>query len=381
MRRFLLILVLWQTMICVHADNDDDTEGVNTTESMNAMEDANIQGSDDDISSLRKTVRGFDRLDERYIEPQHYVFTVMVQSTYIYDYYTLRSGGSSGQQISLSPDASIKIGPYFGWKWIFGGYSFTLGHSSFSKTKTQIDFSIYSSQIGVDLFYRRTGNDYKLRNAKLGDGIDTSPLEKIPFNGIKAGITGFNVYYIFNHGRFSYPAAFAQSTCQKISCGSWMAGFGYTRNSLKFDYEELQKIADEKLAPQVVKIDSSLMFKSAQYYDVNLSGGYAYNWVFAPKWLFCASGQLALAYKQSDGQTAGSESKRHFSFTKINPNFVGRFALVYNNMRWYAGASAIIRSNYYFDTRFSTNNTFGSMNLYVGYNFGLKKKYRKRNNE
>jgi hypothetical protein len=156
-----------------------------------------------------------------------------------------------------------------------------------------------------------------------------------------------------------------------------MTGFGFTKNSLEFDHEELEKVANEKLAPQVVKIDSSLMFNSAQYYDVNLSGGYAYNWVFAPKWLLGASGQLALAYKQSEGQTAGSEEKRHFSFSKINPNFIGRFAIVYNNMRWYAGASAIVHSNYYFDTRFSTNNTFGSMNLYVGYNFGLKKKYRK----
>lgn len=370
MKRVLLILTLWQVALGIYADNEETLEDVNSIENASTLE------TGDGIGQIRKTVRGFDRLDERYIEPQHYVFTVMLQSTYTYDYYTLRSSSSDDQQISLSPDASLKVGPYFGWKWVFAGYTFTLGHSSFSKTKTELDFSIYSSQIGADLFYRRTGSDYKLRNAKLGEGIDTSPLERIPFDGIKAGVTGFNVYYIFNHGRFSYPAAFSQSTVQKISCGSWLAGFGYTKNSLEFDYEKLQKIADEKLAPQVVRIDSSLMFKSAEYYDISLSGGYAYNWVFAPKWLFCASGQLALAYKQSSGKTVETEQDHHFSFTKINPNFIGRFAIVYNNMRWYAGASAIVRSNHYFNTRFSTNNTFGSMNLYVGYNFGLKKKYR-----
>ena len=56
---------------------------------------------------------------------------------------------------------------------------------------------------------------------------------------------------------------------------------------------------------------------------------------------------------------------------------IGRFGLVYNNMRWYAGASVIVRMNNYHKSRFSTNNIFGSMNMYVGYNFGLKKRYRR----
>ena len=57
---------------------------------------------------------------------------------------------------------------------------------------------------------------------------------------------------------------------------------------------------------------------------------------------------------------------------------IGRFGIVYNNMRWYAGASVIVHTNNYHKPRFRTNNTFGSMNLYVGYNFGLKKRYRQK---
>lgn len=330
-----------------------------------------------EISEVRRIIRGFDRLDTAYIEPQHYLFTVMLQATYTYDFYTLRSADNK-QSISFAPDGSFKLGPYFGWKWFFGGYTFKLGHNNFNSIKTEIDLSIYSSQIGIDLFYRHTGSDYKLRNVSIGSLLKERMVENVPFDGIKAGITGFNIYYIFNHGRFSYPAAFAQSTCQKISCGSWLAGIGFTQNSLDFDYERLQELIDEHLPNEEVKLDSGLMFKSANHYDASISGGYAYNWVFAPKWLFCASGQLALAYKQSTGETGGDPDKRHFSLTKFNPNLIGRFGLVYNNMRWYAGFSAIIRSNFYLESRFSTNNTFGSMNIYVGYNFGLKKKYRKK---
>ena len=330
-------------------------------------------------NTLKKIWRGFNEIDEHYIEPQHYLYTVMLQGTYTYDYYTLRCNEKQVQSISFAPDGSLKIGPYLGWRWIFAGYTFTIGNSSYDKTKTEWDISLYSSQIGVDLFYRRTGSDYKLRNAHLGSGINTKAIDHMPFDGIKAGITGLNLYYIFNHKRFSYPAAFAQSTCQKVSCGSWMAGIGYTKNTLSFDYNKLQQLINDRLSPQTVMLDSGLMFKSAQYFDISISAGYAYNFVLAKNLLFCASGQLAMAYKESSGSTQGTEASgdHHFSFNKINPNVVGRFGLVYNNMRWYAGFSAIVRSNYYLNSRFSTNNTFGNMNMYVGYNFGLKKRYKK----
>ena len=370
-RLSLTIITLWLTIITTTQANESILTDTLATEIQTTQETAPRKPR-----LIRRIIRGFDRLDNRYIEPQHYVFTAMLQATYTYDRYRLSSTGASGQSITFAPDATTKIGPYLGWKWIFLGYTFSLGHSSFKKNKTEIDLSIYSSQIGVDLFYRRTGNDYKLRNVSFGEGIDTHRLDDISFDGVKAGITGISAYYIFNHGRFSYPAAFAQSTCQKISCGSWMAGIGYTKNSLELDYRQLQDIASQRLAPQEVKLDSGLMFNELRYHDFNISGGYAYNWVFSKNWLFCASGQVAIGYKMSSGEEA--DRKHVFHIENISPNLVGRFALVYNNATWYAGLSAIVHSNTYRQTRFSTNNTFGSMNMYVGYNFGLKKRYRKK---
>lgn len=331
-------------------------------------------------SQIRETVRGFDRLDTSFIEPQHYVFTVMLQATHTYDIYTLSSKGHDAQSMTFAPDMRLKLGPYIGWKWFFAGYTFELGNINLNKIKQQLDLSIYSSQIGIDLFYRRTGNDYKLRNANIGEDVNTEPLEGQPFSGVKAGITGFNAYYIFNHGRFSYPAAFSQSTIQKVSCGSWMAGLGYTKNSLELDHEQLQRLIDKSMGTHTVRLDSGLMFSNVEYNDFSLSVGYAYNWVFARNWLFAASAQAALAYKSSTGDVVGDNDKG-FDFHNVNLNAIGRFGLVYNNMKWYAGASVILHSNNYRKARFRTNNTFGSLNMYVGFNFGLKKKYRRNNNE
>lgn len=330
-----------------------------------------------EFGKLKKTVRGLSAIDTNYIEPQHYNYTIMMQTTSTYEIYSLK--GSNGQSLTFAPDVIMKVGPYIGWRWVFIGYTFDLKNISFggSKQKRELDLSIYSSKIGIDLFYRRTGSDYKIRDAHMGDGVDVTRLDGVPFSGLSVGISGFDMYYIFNHRRFSYPAAFSQSTCQKISCGSWIAGVGYTKNSLELDYNELQEVIEENVEPaNTVKIDSGLMFKSVQYYDVNVSCGYAYNWVFAKNFLFCASGALSVAYKHSHGDMHENDFAFGFDFNNVNLDGIGRFGLVYNNTRWYAGMSAIVRSYNYRKSRFTANNTFGSLNVYVGYNFGKKKRYR-----
>lgn len=314
------------------------------------------------------------QVDTSYVEPSHYDFSTMLSMTYTYDIYQLKS--SSGQSITLAPEPTVKVGPYFGWRWIFLGYTFDLKNLGFDNTgKKEVDFSIYSSKIGVDLYYRRTGSNYKIRDVNLGRKMRNDPMEGREFDGLSVGITGFNLYYILNNKRFSYPAAFSQSTVQKRSAGSWLVGIGYTLNSLEFDYQKLQQMMEESYATPVAQLDSGLMFNSVKYYDYCLTGGYAYNWVFARHWLFAASGSLGLAYKHTRGEV---ESSRWFKLNNVNFDGIGRFAIVYNNQRWVAGANIILHGYSYRKSRFSAHNAFGYLNVYLGYNFGLRKEYRKK---
>lgn len=365
MKRIVLLLITILSLT---------TTAQNTTDSLTESQEQPPKK----LSFLRRVIRGFDRLDTAYIEPQHYAFTVMLQATHTYDIYTLSSSGENKQTVTFAPDNGVKLGPYFGWKWVFAGYTFRLDNVTFSDNRQGLDLSIYSSQIGLDLFYRWTGRDYKLRDADFGKDYNVNILNAVPFDGITAGITGFNAYYIFNHGRFSYPATFAQSTVQKVSCGSWMAGFGYMKNTIELDHSRLQELVNEKLGARSVKLDSGLMFNRIKYYDFSLSVGYAYNWVFARHWLLGGCVQAALAHKRSVGDVENG-SGQGFSFGNINIDGIGRFGLVYNyNTKWFAGASVILHTYNYHKSRFSTKNTFGSMNVYVGYNFGLMKKYKQK---
>ena len=324
--------------------------------------------------AFTKVFKGFNEIDTNYIEPQHYNYTVMLQNTHTYETYKLKS--KSGQSIMFSPKAAIKIGPYVGWRWVFLGYTFDINHISNDKMKKEIELSLYSSLFGIDLYYRKTGSDYRIRNVDLGSGIDRNALRNVPFSGLSVGIKGFDIYYIFNHKKFSYPAAFSQSTCQKRSCGSFLAGIGYTSHDLELDYEALKKVIQQNIpSGSEVELDEGLMFNKVRYASYSVSGGYAYNWVFARNFLFAASLSLSMSFKKSEGERSYNADffLKDFNFNDINVDGVGRFGLVWNNGKYYAGTNTILHSYNYKKSQFSTNNVFGSFNLYVGVNFGRKR--------
>lgn len=326
--------------------------------------------------------REFNSTDSSYIEDQHYNYTVMLQNTNTYEEYTLRN--REGQSISFAPDPSYRLGPYLGWRWVFLGYTFDLKHINFGNNHTnkkEFDLSLYSSLLGIDLFWRQTGNDYHVQRMNLGEHINCAPIHKTPFDGFKSSIKGFNLYYIFNHRRFSYPAAYSQSTVQRRSAGSMLLGIGYTEHELEVNWDKLTSLVDEKLNKNLTdgetpeaKIDSSLMFSKVKYSDVNVTCGYAYNWVFAKNWLFNASLSVGVAYNRSKSDNESEHLDiTNFSFKNVNLDGIGRFGVVWNNTHWYAGASTIIHSYNYKKKQFSTNNSFGSLNIYVGVNFGRKR--------
>ena len=78
------------------------------------------------ISKLRRIVRGFSYIDTAYIEPQAYIYTVMLQNTNTLEIYHISD--RSGQEVVFSPKPSYKLGPYIGWRWVFLGYTIDLTH-------------------------------------------------------------------------------------------------------------------------------------------------------------------------------------------------------------------------------------------------------------
>lgn len=322
------------------------------------------------LHGIYRFVKEFSRVDTNYVEPQHYNFQLMMQNTNTYEFYEIAN--KNNQSILFAPKPSIKIGPYFGWRWIFLGYTLDISHVHHADNKQDFNISLYSNQIGVDFFWRETGSGYKIKSLKLGEDIDTSPIKDTDFPDISASIKGLNLYYIFNHKKFSYPAAYSQSTVQRRNAGSALLGIGYTRHSLKIDWQRLDDLIERKLGTDVTRLalDSTLLFGRIRYTDISVSGGYSYNWVFAHNWLFNASLSLAVGYKNTDADMKKEHSTfEEFDFKNFNLDGVTRLGIVWNNTKWYAGASAIFHTYNYRKSQFRTNSTFGNVNIYVGFNF------------
>ena len=327
------------------------------------------------LQRLRNFVESFSDVDTNYIEPQAYNYTVMLQNTNTYEVYHVWN--KAGQEFVFSPKPSYKLGPYVGWRWVFLGYTIDLTHIGGKSTKQDFNLSLYSSKLGVDLFYRKSGNDYRISKIKLGPTYNTDPMNNTSFNGFTYDIKGFNIYYIFNNKKFSYPAAYSQSTIQRRSCGSVLAGIGYTKHKLSINWARLNELVEQRLGSYYAHhvIDSSMTSASIEYTDYSISGGYAYNWVFAHNWLFDASLQGAIGYKHSKSDVTNRNDilSREFNFRNFNLDGILRLGIVWNNMRWYVGSNAVFHGYNYRKKQFSTNNYFGSLNFYVGYNFGRRR--------
>ncbi len=307
-----------------------------------------------------------DKRDSVYVTPNIYNMTVMTQYSYAYEYYRFTSRDNS-QSLSLKPENNNKIGLYVGWKWIFLGWSFDMTRNS---AKKDISLSFYTAKVGIDLLYRRRDEGFKISktrgivNEEGGKITDYNPLS----NGFSSKQKGINIYYIFNNKRFSYPAAYSQTTNQRISAGSFILGLTYNEQVFKFNYSKM----DPAL---LVGLNDELKFNKVKYKDFSINLGYSYNWVFTKNYLANISLTPCIGYKNSSLKI--NDSKEFIS--NINFDFISRAAIVYNNSKYYIGAAFISHTYSYRKSKLSVINGFGTISVYAGFNFWKKKKYRNQN--
>ena len=321
-------------------------------------------------SAFKRAIRkfmNFSDFDTLYISHNRYNYALMTTHFSNFEYYSVTSNLPQPQKLSFSPNPHNKIGLYFGWRWIFLGWSVDVD-DIYRKTNrrnkgTEFDLSLYSSKLGVDIFYRRTGNNYKIHKINgFPEDVPANYSEK--FNGIKVDIKGLNLYYIFNNRKFSYPAAFSQSTNQRRNAGSFIAGFSISKHNLEFDYAELPDFILEAMNP-------AMKVNNIKYTNANISFGYAYNWVFARNCLACLSLTPAIAYKASDVDAETHEGKTWYG--NFNLDFLIRAGVVYNNGKYFVGTSFVGKNYNYHRNNFSLDNGFGTLQIYVGFNFNLCK--------
>ena len=316
---------------------------------------------DNAFKKVVKFVNGLLEQDTTYVAPDRYNFAIMPQYRFGYEYY--RFATKDGEQsITISPTSNNRLGLFFGWRRLLIGYSFTLD-------KIQPDFdmelNLYASRVGLELFYRKRSDGFKIRNVKGFYDENEQPLKdyNTDFNGLKTAQIGANLFYIFNYKKFSFPAAFRRSTNQLRNAGSLILGLSYNERKFMFDHTKIDPQIEQLMKPE-------LRFKVVDYKEISINCGYSYNWVFAKHFLANMSVSPAIAYKNTLLMSNKNKSKE---FSSFNIDFISRLALVYNNGRYYAGTALVSHTYSYNQSSLSVNNGFGHIKVYAGFNFWQRK--------
>lgn len=322
-------------------------------------------------SKIRKVGKKLNAIDTTYISPNLYNLAFMLEHSTWYEHYRLGNNeGKNSQQLNFSPTLGTKLGIYFGWRWIFLGYTFDVedlfGDNRNKPKKKEMSLNIYSSKFGIDLYYRKTGSDFKLRSYQ-GIGMNEHLYRNRQFDGLESRIKGLNAYWIFNHKKFSYPAVYSQSTNQRRSAGSFMAGFSYSQHKISFDHSKLPAAIIGQLSP-------GLRFNHIKYSDYSLGFGYGYNWVFAKNWVSNLSLLPGIGYKKS--KIDDNDFKNEHWIKDINFDLITRAGIVYNDSKYFVGASIVLHTYDYRKPSLSVTNSFGTLRIYAGFNFWKRKEYK-----
>lgn len=165
----------------------------------------------------------------------------------------------------------------------------------------ELGFVYYGRQYGFDLIYQDAKNYTGYHQHEGYERIE------LPADMFKMRTFNISGYYVFNHKRFSYPAAMTQGYIQKRSAGSFMlalSGQGQ-HGKLKGDYG----------------IDLRIT-------NIGIGGGYGYNYVPARRWLLHISAlPTFIVYSHTSLTFNNTKIPLRYHFPEVI--ITGRSAIVY----------------------------------------------------
>lgn len=335
--------------------------------------------SNDTVSSVRKgnsildfASRTIDKAsnflmgcDTTYITPQLYEFTAQAEVTYWHDYYRI-SSKTTGNSMTIESSHPLILGAYVCWG-IFGyGHYVNVNDIGFSGKETygtsqRNSFTINTARLVAEIYTFRSGKSSEITSVTDIDitGKDNS------FSGLSSKCYGFNAEYIFNHKKYSWPAAFGMNAVQRKSAGSWKLGFSYNHQKISFNNSELPS--------HLNGIDKTLLFKNVDYKDYAISFGYSYNWVFRKNCLFAISLLPSLGYRMSSIRTEWHDNS---FLSNLSTDVITRASLFWNNTKYFSGLILEFHTYSYREAQFGLTNSYGTLKYVLGLNF-LKKKDKK----
>lgn len=301
----------------------------------------------------------FNGYDKRYVEGAGYKFNVKFRSDNWIDYYNFDL--PDNYRMRMLSDPSTSIGAYLTYMAVSVGYDRNISRlfGNNDKAREQFSFGFSCSLFSCNLNY--IDNRQSTTINKFGPRGHTEPLD-LKFDGVHSKTFSVDIYYFFNHKKYSQAAAFNFSRIQRKSQGSWFAGFNYFKNTYSFDFNSLPDNIKDAMPPSWADYNYLYWAKNKNY---NLKVGYGYNWVFARNWLLAISESPTFGVKKGVLINPDKE-KTTFSFSNIT-----RMSIVWSHDHWFAGLLGELNLNLLYDKDSTFENATISGNISVGYRFNL----------
>lgn len=259
------------------------------------------------------------------------------------------------EKIDMMSDPSTSAGVYLTYLAVSVGYDINVSHlfNGVENARSRYRFGFDCSLLSVELYWEN--NDVGTTIKRFG------PYRKLkmPFDGTHIYSWGIDVYYFFNHKRYSQAAAFNFSKIQRKSEGSFYAGLSIFALNYDFDFSNL----DRKLLDVLPTDWPDYHFRTATH-NYGVRFGYGYNWVPAKNWTICASLSPTIGFKRGYINSGTHE----YSLSIYNRV---KGSVVWNHGRWFVGAVgkldiSLVRHN---STTFYGGDA--SVSGAVGYRFNL----------
>lgn len=252
-------------------------------------------------------------------------------------------------------DPSTSVGVYLTYLAVSAGYDINVSSlfGGVKHARSRYRFGFTCALLGVEL-YRET-NDVGTKIKHFGEFRNLS----VPFEGVKSSSWGLDLYYFFNHKKYSQAAAFNFSKLQKRSQGSFYAGLSIYSQKFNFDFAQLDNWMKNQLPHEW---DHYHYYTNTTNYGLRL--GYGYNWVVGKHWTICIAESPTIGLKKG---YVNSQNEK-YSFSMFNR---AKVSAVWNHGMWFIGAIGSIDSAIVNDRKTTFVSSNLSLTSSVGYRFNL----------
>ncbi len=270
--------------------------------------------------------------------------------------------------LNFSTNNPFSFGLAVDYSWITLEYTqsikgFELTDTRKGKTEsTAFRLRLNGRRFSGSLFVRNTSGFY-LENIEdwAPDWFEDN--DNYPYSGdLNTRILAANIYYTFNHRKFSNAAAYRQTDRQIKSAGSPLIGFLANAEGI---YSKTPMINIDSLEGKFLNI------LKAQYLKTGVFGGYMHTFSIYKRFFLHGSVNQGFLYSFGSGEYHNTEETKKLNALGISVFM--RAAFGYNGSKWFAGA--LFSADFYVSdvsSELTSSTTYTYLKLYIGYRFPLK---------